>query len=219
MGWKISEFDGSYQAAAGLTSLGFLIIVLLCFMAYRYFEIYTVFLDLLPIKKVNEQKLAAQLIAAVTVTTTLLFMVHANYLAPIPIGDKKIYWSKLALVIFALVINYLFFRAWDYQTSHERTQKWFACIMIASFDYGFAHLFDVLRRRNWKIKRMEKLEQMLHELEGNHHSLQLRVKRLHEEREGVESFIESHTCPHCKEVFPSRKSMAAHKGICKQKRS
>lgn len=218
------SFDISVSVAQGLISLGFLIIVFVAFMCYRYYEVFTVFKEILPIGTSTvdpDRFIAARLIGICIVTATMLFMVHAEKFSPIriPKGDKKDqfrtwYWSKLVLFLISFIINALFWQVWTYKDQPELYTKWFMSAMIASMDYGFAHLFDVLRKQRTISEDINKLEERLNKLKEGVKEELTKFKKLQTNQEVIQSEMMKSFCERCQVQYGSIHAKNRHK--CKK---
>lgn len=221
----MKDIDLSSKAAGALVSLGFLIIVFMAFMGYRYFEVYTVFLEILPIgdsladpDRIN----ASRFIAISVVSGTIIFMVHAQSFPAWKIakGDQKdefrhIYWSKLFLFLVSLIINALFWKVWEYDSPQQQFQKWFVSIMIALMDYGFAHLFDVLRKRSVLKEATKELEEKYNKLKEAVKEELTKLKEARREQKRIEEDALKKYCPKCETQFVNIQAKNRH--ICKPK--
>lgn len=205
------------RLATFITSMAIVILILIPFMGYRFFEFHTLFNLWLPIPDPGTRSIASGLISSVMVVTTLLFMVNSKSLFP---------GNKLALFIISFVINFFF---WTLPGAGDSPLLggWplgrgvlfpsFISLLIASMDYGFAHLFD----RKWKSRNIEHdlstLEQTISNAKQDLSIInQQHTESLAKEKE-LQAFIRQHTCPKCGEIFPSPRSVNAHKANCKSK--
>lgn len=207
-----------------LVSLSLLLIVFFAFMGYRFYEIRELFADALTMMdQPADRAIASNLIAIVFVFTTMIFMAHAAKLDAIfskQSTDQEISTispTKIILVIFALLINLFFWQPWMGARWDIKAFKLAACIMLASMDYAFAHLFNVLR-----LERVaaHTLEEILISLRAAKEALTEkldRVKELKRREASLHGQIEQFTCPHCQGIYWPAKSINAHIGICKTK--
>lgn len=219
--WFYSLFD---HLAGFLVSLALLILVFFAFMGYRYYEVQTLFQDSLQqIDPAQDWSTASILIALVIIITTMIFMTNAEKLDAIfqsgevppskggaGTAGGSFSPSKITLVLFALAINLFFWKPWAAITTAELMQRLFYCLMLSSMDYAFAHLFNALR-----LERSRRTE--VFTLRNDLELLQESYKERLAKSEKLEAYINAHTCPYCKEPFPSPKATNAHKGRCKHK--
>ncbi len=212
-----------YKASEFITSLALVIIFLIVFMAYRFYEVQTLFLEKLP-NNLNghSRDIAANLFALVLIFTTLLFMVNSS---------RSLKWGKFILALIALIINVYFWKAMEGKPE-DIFFKFFISAVIAGMDYGFAHLFDTMWRERLEMYDKDRLlstkkdlEIEIKELEGNENVLHENISKLLEERIHLEADLSDRiqklnesSCPHCGEFFSSPKALNGHLGWCKEKK-
>lgn len=196
--WIYRQFD---HLADFISRLPLIMIVLAALMGYRFYEVETLFLRVLPMD-VPSREAASALIAGVFIFSTIIFMIHAF----------RIGWGvKAGLVITALVINLYF---WDVTTG-DWLFKTFISLVIAAFDIGFSYLFHDLHTRRVLTKKIEVLEEAYRTEMVTYQALIDNQKELNAKSQELKVIIDQHTCPHCKDLFPSPKSVNAHKARCK----
>ncbi len=221
-------FDDS---ATFITSMAIVILVMVPFMGYRFFEFHTLFNIWLPITDDSTRTIASGLISSVMVVTTLLFMVNSKSLFT---------GNKLILFVVALTINLFFWNLpgavgfpphegggsasggdggflnnfFGIEDFDRLLFSLFISLVIASMDYGFAHLFD----RKWKSRNLEHdlstIEQQVSCAKQELSLMEESFSRTFAKERELQAFIRQHTCPHCREVFPSPRSVNAHKANC-----
>lgn len=189
-----------------ITSRAIVIILMVPFMWYRFYEFETLFMKWLPIANPQTRTTAAKLISLVFITVTLLFMVNV----------KRLFKGvKVVLAATAFTLN-LFF--WSLA---EDVHNWYFIIfisaVIASMDYGQSHLFDSQWRERAAELQTIDFRETLHKLKLDYTKVEDKLTSLRTEASDLKDFIQSHTCPYCGEVKPSIKSIAAHKGVCSHK--
>jgi len=211
-----------YKASEFITSLALVLIFLFLFMAYRFYEVQTLFHEKLPVELTGDSRVfASNLIALVFIFTTLLFMVNAS---------RSLKWGKFLLALVAFIINLYFWKAFA-GTTEDIIFKLFISAVIASMDFGFAHLFDGMwkerlmsyQRANLEQNKID-LEQEIANLEKNKNTIQqeiadIREKRIETEQELNKRIakIDDHTCPHCGTYYESIKALNGHLGQCKSR--
>ncbi|REE01085.1 hypothetical protein [Marinoscillum furvescens] len=206
-----------------LTSKALFLLAFMGFMAYRYYESQQIFHDLL------DDPWPSHVIAVVAVLTTLIFMVNSSYLAPIPVKDdegkvtSQLHWSKVILVLYALIINIFFWKPWKADTQAEYYFLWFSCIMLSSMDFGFAHLFKEKQAQTTAQQELTSLDQQLTSkeeeltsLRQTHTNLQQEINQLTSRKKELADLIDQFTCPHCQQVYWPEKSITSHMSKCKQ---
>lgn len=228
-----SKADGSLYIASGLTSLGFLITVFLAYMAYRWFEVYTLMSNVLPVSGEMNRNIASILFATVAVSVTLILMVHTNLLSPIKIktregdryqGDvsptyKNLYWSKLLLIAISFIINYFFWEVWSTELpkgitmppEQAKSFKWFICSLNAAFDYGLAHLFDALSKRSRKQQDLTSLEEKEKELNEKMLKAESALTQTIHRQKQIEEDFAQRTCDDCGYVAKTKIGLNSHK--------
>ena len=213
--YKLSEF---------ITSLAPVLLFLFLFMGYRFYEVQTLFLDKLPSDLGGDGRhFAANMIAVVFIFTTLLFMVNAS---------RSIKWGKYFLAIVAFIINLYFWNAFQGNTE-DILFKLFISAVIASMDFGFAHLFDNM----WKERldhvdkeiigqSKDQLIQQIAELEQTKSLEEQKLATIELETEVAQQAlnkriakIDDHSCPHCGSYYESIKALNGHLGQCKERRT
>jgi len=188
------------QVAEFLTRLPLIMLVLVALMGYRFYEVDTLFLRVLP-ADVPSRALASGLISAVFIFSTVIFMVHAY----------RIGWGvKVGLVLTALIINLYF---WEV-SSGDWIFKSFISTVIAAFDIGFAFLFHSIRIEQEHQITHDQLKREADKIKTEISDYNRSLRSLRSESESLSNFIKQHTCPHCEEIYPSPRSLNAHKPKC-----
>ena len=155
--------------------------------------------------------------------TTLLFMVNAS---------RSIKWGKYFLAIVAFIINLYFWNAFQ-GNIEDIVFKLFISAVIASMDFGFAHLFDNM----WKerldhvdkeiiAQSKEQLIQQIAELEQTKSLEEQKLATIELETEVAQQAlnkriakIDDHSCPHCGRYYESIKALNGHLGQCKERKA
>ncbi len=191
-----SFFDG---VGDFITSRALVIILLVPFMWYRYYEFDTLFVQWLPIEDIDKKATAATLISLVFVSITLIFMVNTKWLF-----DQV----KYVNATIAFILN-LFF--WSLKPGASVWFVMFISAVIASMDYGLAYLFD----RMWK---WFKNQEVVQDLEQQIKIMHARLTQLQSREQGAinqyaeyKRQVELCTCKECKKVFASPQAVNAHK--------
>lgn len=212
-----------YKASEFITSLALVIIFLFLFMAYRFYEVQTLFFEKLPADLVgNSRLIASNIFALVFIFTTLLFMVNSG---------RSLKWGKFILALIALVINIYFWKAFS-GTSEDIIFKLFISAVIAGMDYGFAHLFDTMwkeRLKSYQIADLQQnqndIEQTISELEQDEITLKEQIATLEQKLQQAEQDLSKRiakldelACPHCGKQCDSIKALNGHLGQCKQRK-
>jgi len=184
-------------------SLALVIIILITFMGYRYYEVYTLFLRWLPIEDPDNLQIASVLISVVFIFTTLLFLVNA--------GKLGIQGVKFLLAIVALFINLYFWEVWQ----GDHIFKAVISIVLSAMDYGFAILFDVMAKERElgaiasdlkaQVSKV-RAELDLHRAEKS--ELSARIKE-------YKAILKQVQCPKCKLIFSSTNARNGHQANCK----
>jgi hypothetical protein len=181
-----------------ITSRAIVIILMVPFMWYRYYEFRTLFNEWLPIKGEDLQT-AASLISLVCITVTLLFMVNVKDLFN---------GVKLILAFTAFTLNLFFWSLGD-------NPNWYFVIfisaMIASMDYGQSHLFDSQQQARKKHLDLSSLEISIENEESNLEELKFRISKLEPVHQEYLAVYEKCYCAGCKRAFPSQQAKNAHK--------
>ena len=182
-----------------ITSRAIVIILMVPFMWYRFYEFETLFMKWLPIPDLQSRQLASRLVSLVFITITLLFMVNVKRLFA---GIKYI------LAATAFTLNIFFWAMGDELNIYFVI---FISAVIASMDYGQAHLFDVM----WKERNQEKdLEDLEEELESKRILIDTANRELNRLNPFVAEYNEIKAkcyCDECDRTFPSPQARNGHK--------
>jgi len=208
---KVDDF------AEFLTSKALLLLTFMGFMAYRYYEVQQTFE--VPLDDVWP----SHVIGLVAIFTTLIFMVNASDLAPIPLKDDagkvtgQLHWSKMVLVIYAFVINAFFWKPWEGEDIYDTSFRWFCCVMFSSMDYGFVHIFNQKQIRSGVLLDLKDLEKQCS-------AKSLELDKLIEEYNELEPIVKAHReikakcyCDACERTFGTPEGKNAHKCITNDK--
>ncbi len=125
-----------YHVAEFITSLAFILLVLLMFMGYRYYEVETLFYDILGrIDDNTDRRIAARLIAVVVTCFTLAIMVHSEKLWQDHPG-----LIRAALSTVGMFINLAFWQPWS---STDQFSAWGVSIVLSGIDWVLPYLFEI----------------------------------------------------------------------------
>jgi hypothetical protein len=191
-----------HSLADFLVSQALIMIVLALFMAYRYFEVLTLFNRVLP-ADVSSRATASALISAVFIFSSIIFMVHAYRIG------KAV---KVGIFITALIINLYFWQVW----TGDIFFKVFISVTLSSFDIGFAYLFHILRLEHHAEVSLADLQLQVSGAEESLDKNRDLYRDLKAKNDQMLSEIRRHTCPHCRRIFPSPKSINAHVPRCEK---
>lgn len=194
--------DGSLWIASGLASLGFLIFVLIVFMGYRFFEILSVFSEILP-EETRYKEQASWLIAFCLTTTTMVFMAHADYFQ----NPKAV---KVYLFFVSLVINLMFWHVYDWKNTVFIVKGIFISTTIASVDYGLPHAFNVLRKQSGKLLDLKKLEETYNKLKEDYQKTLRDLKEARTEQQKIKTELKKSYCGECETQFISIQAKNRH---------
>ncbi len=181
-----STFYASFdKLGAFFTSLAAVIIGMLVFIGYRFFEVYTLFERHLPMDA-DVVWVAGKLIAFVFVFTMLLIAVNIDKVHP-----EATVWGTLLGALITLFVNLYFWEVWH----GDMTFKVIVSVITAAFDAWFGHLFVIkLREREaylWASKEKAR------------------------ERVAMMKLQDALTCKKCGVTFKSQNALNGHSGRCK----
>lgn len=182
-----------------ITSMAIVLILMVPFMGYRFFEFKTLFKIWLPIKDAVSKEIASSLISGVFVTFTLLFMVNV----------KRLFKGvTVVMALTAFILNIFFW-------SLIADQNWwfilFISAVIASIDYGQAHLFDRMWYERGLKTEVTDLEKKAESAQKTLTETEERLRVLEGSMREYEEILEACTCKQCKRVFSSPQAVNAHK--------
>lgn len=196
MKWVYQQFD---KVGEFITSKAIVILLMVPFMWYRFFEFNTLFGKWLPMENESDKASAAVLISLVLIAMTLVFMVNIKRLFP---------FVNWILAGNAFVLN-LFF--WSLKPDSNWWFILFISAVIASMDYGLGHLFDAHQRES-VIKK--DLSALLKE----HEVIKADVLDLKDAQAELEPFISKYKllkakcyCSACEKTFGSPQAKNGHK--------
>ncbi|SNT28832.1 hypothetical protein SAMN05421640_3205 [Ekhidna lutea] len=196
-----------------LTSFDAVVMGLLIFLSYRFFEVQSLFERYLPLSD-SILQIASHLIAFVVVFTLLIFSANLDRFKVHQHDSGS--WIKVALFVFTITVNFFFWRCWEGGVENEPYQlsiffKITITLFLGIFDYGFNHIFISA----WKEKQsLSKLSFSLSQLKEKESELQVRVSKL---SASVSELIAKHDkkrCPRCHADLPSIHARNAHLRTC-----
>lgn len=131
----------SYYIPEFLTSLVFTLLVLIIFMGYRYYEVQTLFVDLLEtrIQDMGSRTTASILIGVVITLFTLAIMVHSQRLY-----QSNPWLVRAGLSVVGMFINLAFWKPW--QAASDQFGAWGVTIILSAIDWTLPYLFEILWR-------------------------------------------------------------------------
>lgn len=182
-----------------ITSRAIVMIVMVPFMWYRFFEFETLFIKWLPIPDLPSRQLAARLISLVLITMTLLFMVNV----------KRLFRGIKYLLAFTAFTLNMFFWSLD-----DELNWWFILFisaLIASMDYGQAHLFDVMWREKKGEENLKEFGEQIKDQEQILQAIKYDIDFLEPTHNEFIRIREQCYCEACDRTFPSPQSKNAHK--------
>jgi len=193
------------SVAEFLTRLPIVIIILLSFMGYRYYEVDTLFLRWLPIEDSMTKIYASRLISIVFVWSTLIFMVNAFRIG---------HWVKVVLILISFVINLYFWQVWI----GDWVFKVFISAVNAAFDFGFAYLFHLMRKDSKYLAEISEVKAKLDRINSELSAKSKRLELLDARHEHIASNIKKYEaelskvqCQNCGRIFPTPQALNAHK--------
>ncbi len=166
------------------TSLAAVIIAMLVFISYRFFEVFTLFVRHLPMSE-EYMYLASALISVVFILTMLLISVNIDKVR----NDLKGLGNFVGFSM-TLFINVYFWEAWHGDYIFKTTISLFT----AAIDTWFAHLFVIIREQRQDYLKTERL----------------RVKTSLSEARRLAQL----TCPYCSRQFENQNGLNSHVGKC-----
>ncbi len=130
-------YKSSYHVAEFFTSLPFIMLVLLMFMGYRFYEVQTLFIDMLQtrIDDPGTRTVASTLIAGVITCFTLAIMVHSEGLM-----ESNTWVVRVVLALVGMFINLAFWLPWQ---SADLFASWGISIILSGIDWTLPFLFAI----------------------------------------------------------------------------
>ncbi|MEQ8531658.1 MAG: hypothetical protein RIB86_07385 [Imperialibacter sp.] len=205
------------KVANFLTSFKAVVVGLLIFVAYRYFEVQSLFYRYLPLPE-SLRLIASILVAFVVIFSLLLFSAHLDRfkLSKSGTGD----WIKRILFAFTLFVNFFFWSAWSDDGADTGTQtalvvgfKMTIVLFFALFDYAYNHLFISLWNERFQAAN---IKQSVAELEATSRQLQQAISEGSARLSEILARDDPKVCPRCGNTFESPNHRNGHLRTCKQ---
>lgn len=213
-----SDFD---RVGEFFTSLAAVIIGMFIFIAYRFFEVYTLFDKYLKTANMDEGAVmvASKLIALVFIFTMLLISVNI----------ERFKYKRLAEWLGGLItlfINLYFWDVWHTGSIDELVFKVLISIITAAFDVAFAYLFVIKWKERARLSDTERQisenertisdqQQKLSDLTEQVSDLSAKGKELQEQLSERETKLKETTCPRCgRSDFKNKQAVSGHMRSC-----
>jgi|GEM_PF-4296155 len=216
------------RIASFLTGFNAILLSLLFFITYRWFEIQYLFERILPMES-GIRRVSSILLALVVVFLLLIFGANID---KIKLNDNdKGNWLKGLLFAFTLFINVYFWQVWDGEVStNDYIQyasltivfKAVIAIFFAGFDFALNHLFiaawqeseEVLKRS----KRASRLEESVSKSEEALSELKARISQSKAKLSELIASQDPKICPKCFQEFDSVNQRNGHMRGCSSDR-
>lgn len=214
------------QIASFLTGFNAVILGLIIFVSYRYFEVQLLFYRYLPLGE-STRSIASSLVAVVVVFSLLVFSSHIDRfkLSQNDSGN----WIKWVMFLFTLFINVFFWEVWNYENTYNLGLKhsWLVIvfkvvvsIFFAVFDYSFNHLFI----SNWNDSQIvakaehgiAKLRRKLSQYEQEVSQVQQKVSEGRAKLSKIIAMNDPKVCPRCGQTFDNPNQRNGHLRSCKK---
>lgn len=234
--WSISLENSFGTFGALIRSLAFSIMGMISFMAYRFFEVNSIFFSYFPehLTGVNRD-IASYLIAVVFIVPTLLFMSNADKLKNLftSHGKKKGVAPAVAMAVITFIINLFFWKVWI-GSADTIIFKAVISIITAYLDYTFAELFNK-KFQDWV--RTSSIHQSFYALETRLNGIKTDInkalqtfngykQKLTETKETLTKIereinakkkaLERFSCPYCLDyIGETQNGLNKHLGGCK----
>jgi hypothetical protein len=216
-----------------LTDFKAVVLGLLIFIAYRYFEVQSLFYRYLPLEG-NVKLIASILIAAVIVFALLIFSAHIPQfkLGQYDTGN----WIKTTLFFFTLFINAFFWQIWIVDDTFEASSwpglavgfKITITLFIAIFDFAFNHLFvslwaekleegEVKQTITHAMRIAGEKKQIVADLEVEASKMNRAVSEQRAKLSELIARSDPKVCPRCLEEFPTANHRNGHLRGCSVK--
>lgn len=202
-----------------ITGFNAVVLGLIVFVTYRYFEVQALFFRYLPLQE-NIRFAASILVAFVVVFSLLIFSAHIDRFKLSKYGSGE--WIKRLMFVFTLFINAFFWQVWitDKDSNSSTADVWLILgfkititIFFATFDYAFNHLFISL----WNEKNTEaKLNQSLSQLELKASKLELSTSKAQAKLSQLIAADDPKVCPRCARNFDNPNQRNGHLRSCKE---
>lgn len=208
------------KIAQFLTSFNAVVLGLLVFVTYRYFEVQALFYRYLPLQE-DVRFIASILVAFVVVFSLLVFSANIDRFKLTKYGDGD--WIKRVMFLFTLFINAFFWEAW---TIGEESSNYGAdsglvigfkitiTLFMAVFDYAYNHLFISL----WFEKQeRERASLSVVNLLGTESNLKQAISKQQASLKQLIRKQDPKVCPRCGNQFENLNQRNGHLRGCKNK--
>lgn len=213
---KVAEF---------LTGFNAVVLGLIVFVVYRYFEVQSLFYRYLPLEE-NIRFLASCLVSLVVVFSLLVFSSHIDRfkLTQGSTGD----WVKWMMFLFTLFINAFFWRVWDPNMNETDSIengnlvlvfKAVTTLFFGVFDFAYNHLFISKWYDSQLISNasqtVAKLNQGIAKLKQVSSKLEQSISDREAKLSQVIAKDDPKVCPRCGQTFESFNQRNGHLRGCK----
>lgn len=213
------------RIASFLTGFDAVVLGLVVFVIYRYFEVQSLFFRYLPLSE-NTRLIASCLVALVVVFSLLVFSSHIGRfkLSEKSSGD----WIKWIMFIFTLFINAYFWKVWDHDLmngeiiENSNLVLAFKCVItlfFGVFDYAYNHLFISKWNESQELTKtnvtIAKLNQSLSALKQEGSKLKVAISRGQAKLSQIIAQQDPKNCPRCGKEFENINQRNGHLRGCK----
>ncbi|MEQ8906418.1 hypothetical protein [Ekhidna sp.] len=196
--------------ASFLTGFGATVLGLLVFVAYRFFEVQSLFERYLPLDG-SVKVLASYLIAFVVVFSLLIFSANLDKFKLNRFEDSGA-WIKWVLFLFTIVINAYF---WDVTKGDNQTIffKSVLVVFLGITDYAYNHLFV----SSWMDKQsLNRAFTSLSQLQAKESDLRAKVSKLSTSLSELIARQDPKVCPRCGKAFDNSNQRNGHLRSCQK---
>ncbi|MDW3209292.1 MAG: hypothetical protein R8N23_05465 [Reichenbachiella sp.] len=213
------------RLASFLTGFDAVVLGLVVFVIYRYFEVQSLFFRYLPLSE-NTRLIASCLVALVVVFSLLVFSSHIDRfkLSEKSSGD----WIKWIMFIFTLFINAYFWKVWDHELmngesiENSKLVLAFKCVItlfFGVFDYAYNHLFISKWNESQKLEGIEaslaKSIQNLANLKQEGSQLKQAISQEQAKLSEIVAKQDPKVCPRCAREFENSNQRNGHLRGCR----
>jgi len=211
---KIAEF---------LTGFDAVILGMIIFVGYRYFEVQSLFYRYLPLADTT-RLIASCLVAIVVVFSLLVFSSHIDRFKLSKQDDGA--WIKWMMFVFTLFINGFFWKIWKADSGIISGLAWLVIcfkiiisVFFALFDYAYNHLFISKWHASEKEKSLSQglaiLQSKINQLKQEESEIQQDISKSSANLKAIIARQDPKVCPRCGKSFSHANQRNGHLRTCK----